>query len=579
MSLVTENSIPALFKRRVTEQPNDLVYKFIDYDVDPNGFAETLTWAEADHRVQVVARRLLECGKPGDRVAVVAPQSLEYVIAFLGALQAGFLAVPLPVPFPGGLDERVAGALRDSAPVAILTTSAAAGTVAAYATGAPELIEVDALDFDSPLPAGGPVEGPVQKVAYLQYTSGSTRSPAGVMVTHENALANLGQIADTYLDVHDGGELPEGFLVSWLPFYHDMGLILGILGPLVVGRPSALMSPMSFLAKPARWLQQLALSGHSFTGGPNFAYELAIRRTTDADMAGLDLSGVMGMINGAERVHGSTVRRFNEKFAKFGLPEWAMRPSYGLAEATVYVVAAAGLRPPSIVKFDTEKLSAGHAEQCGEGGSELVGCGAPRGTSQLRVVDPETSAECPDGEVGEIWVHGPQVTAGYWHNPELTAKTFGADLSSTPQDGPRGSWLRTGDLGVFFDGELFVIGRIKDLLIVDGRNHYPDDIEITISMLSKGRVAAISVPHETTERLVAIVEVKSPGNSAESLEELRDLKRRILAAVNATHGVRVSDLVMVGAGSIPITSSGKVRRSECVLRYRSGDFIRVDATP
>jgi long chain fatty acid CoA FadD26 len=571
-------SIPELLKNRAEQQPNDLAYTFLDYDVDPAGFPDTVTWSELYERVQAVAGQLLETGSPGDRAAILAPQGMDYIVAFFGAMHAGFIAVPLPVPAPGGLDERVVGALRDSAPTVILTTSAALGSVLPYAGGqsgcTAEVVEVDALG-----PAMAPVEpAPASGTAYLQYTSGSTRQPAGVVLTHKNVISNLWQIIGDYAE-HVGGEAPEGAtMVSWLPFYHDMGLIMGVLGPLVVDRPGVLMSPLSFLAKPARWIQQLAMNKSSFSAAPNFGFELAIRRTSDADMAGLDLSGCLGIISGAERVHPSTLHRFNERFAKFGLPVSTVRSSYGLAEATVYVVTSPGGRAPTEVRFDSEKLAAGHAELCAAGGSELVGCGTPR-SCDLRVVDPETLRELPAGEVGEIWVHGDQVAAGYWRNPELTARTFGGQLDSPSEDTPKGPWLRTGDLGVIFEAELFIIGRIKDLLIVDGRNHYPDDIEFTIGQITVGRVAAVSVQDDTSEKLVAIAEVKPPaGAPEEAAEKLRDLKRRVAAAVNHVHGVRVGDLVLVGQGSLPITTSGKVRRASCGELYRLKQFSRLDAT-
>ena len=574
-------SIPELLKNRAEQQANDRAYTFLDYDVDPGGFAETVTWSELHERVQGVAARLLDCGSPGDRAAILAPQGMDYIAAFFGAMYAGFIAVPLPVPAPGGLDERVVGALRDSAPTVLLTTSAVAAAVVPYARAqsggsTAEVIEVDAIE-----PHFGPLPLPTvsdSTTAYLQYTSGSTRQPAGVALTHKNVISNLRQIIGDYAE-HLGGEAPEGAtMVSWLPFYHDMGLIMGVLGPLVVDRPGVLMSPMAFLAKPARWIQQLATNPSAFSAAPNFGFELAVRRTSDADIAGLDLSGLLGVISGAERVHPGTLHRFNERFAKFGLPVSTVRSSYGLAEATVYVVASPGGQAPTEVRFDSEKLAAGHAALCADGGSELVGCGAPR-SSDVRIVDPETRLERPAGEVGEIWVRGDQVAAGYWRNPELTARTFGGQLAAPSEGTPKGPWLTTGDLGVIFDGELFIIGRIKDLLIVDGRNHYPDDIEFTIGEITAGRVAAVSVPDETTEKLVAIAEVKPPaGTPEESAEKLRDIKRRVAAAVKNVHGVRVGDLVLVGQGSLPITTSGKVRRSACVEQYRLEQFSRMDVT-
>ncbi len=573
-------SIPDLLKTRAEQKPNELAYTFLDYDIDPAGYADTVTWAELYERVQGVAARLLKCGSAGDRAAILAPQSLDYIVAYFGAMHAGFIAVPLPVPAPGGLDERVVGALRDCAPAALLTTSAVVGAVVPYASAraggsAPEVIEVDAVDpVISPVPLA---QVPDTATAYLQYTSGSTRQPAGVVLTHKNVIANLEQIIADYAEHIPGGAPADLTMVSWLPFYHDMGLVMGVLAPLVVNRRGVLMSPLGFLGKPSRWIRQLALNPHAFSAAPNFGFELSARRTSDADMAGLDLSGCLGIISGAERVHPSTLHRFKERFAQFGLPASTVRSSYGLAEATVYVVASPGGRPPTEVRFDSEKLAAGHAEVCAAGGSDLVGCGRPR-SCDVRIVDPESALELPDGKVGEIWVHGDQISPGYWRNPDLTARTFGGQLADPAEGTPKGPWLRTGDLGTVFDGELYIIGRIKDLLIVDGKNHYPDDIEHTIAEITAGRVAAVSIQDDTTEKLVAIAEIKPPaGAPDDAAAALKDLKRRVVAAVRDVHGVRVADLVLVGQGSLPITTSGKVRRSSCGEQYRLGQFSRVDA--
>ena len=573
-------SIPELLKTRAEQQPNDLAYTFLDYDVDPAGFEDTVTWSELYERVQAVAARLLQCGSPGDRAAILAPQSLDYIVAFFGAMHAGFIAVPLPVPAPGGLDERVVGALRDSAPSVILTTSTVVGGVVPYASAQPggstaEVVEVDAVDpYSSPVPVA---QVPDTATAYLQYTSGSTRQPAGVVLTHKNVIRTLDQIMGDYAE-HLGGVPEDVTMVSWLPFYHDMGLVMGVLAPLIVNRRGVLMSPLGFLGKPARWIRQLALNPHAFSAAPNFGFELSARRTSDADMAGLDLGGCLGIISGAERVHPSTLHRFKERFAKFGMPASAVRSSYGLAEATVYVVASPGGQAPTEVCFDAEKLAAGHVEVCASGGSELVGCGAPR-SSDVRIVDPESAGVLPPGMAGESWVPGHHISPGYWRNPELTARTFGGQLADPTAGTPKGPWLRTGDLGAMFDGELYIIGRIKDLLIVDGKNHYPEDIEHTISEITAGRVAAVSIQDDTTEKLVAIAEIKPPaGSPEEAAAAIKDLKRRVAAAVRDIHGVRVADLVLVGQGSLPITTSGKVRRSSCGEQYRLGLFSRVDAT-
>ncbi|MET0994459.1 MAG: AMP-binding protein, partial [Mycobacterium sp.] len=462
---VIESSIPAVLEDRARQHPDGIAFTFIDYEVDPTGFAESLTWSQVHRRAGVVAEELLLCGSVGDRAAILAPQGLDYVVAFLGAMQAGFIAVPLSVPQFGTHDERVSGVLRDCSPVAILTTSAVVGEVVPYAGAqpggpAPAVVEIDALDLDSPrMPAAN--TGSHSKTAYLQYTSGSTRRPAGVVVSHRNVIANFEQIVSDYFEDRGKVTPPDTTFVSWLPFYHDMGLMQGVFAPVLAGRPAVLMSPVSFLQKPARWMQLLASNSCSWSAAPNFALELAVRRTSDDDMAGLDLGDVLGIIIGSERIHAATIRRFTERFSRFNLPDTVLRPSYGLAEATLYVTSAPAGQPPATVGFDYEKLSAGHAKRCGtERGSELVSYGAPR-SSTVRIVDPETRTECPAGKVGEIWLHGDNVASGYW--PQQSERTFGARLVDPSPGTPGGPWLRTGDLGVMSEGELFIIGRIKDL--------------------------------------------------------------------------------------------------------------------
>lgn len=580
---VTNASIPALLQERAEQQPDASAFTYIDYDDDPAGFAETVTWAQISQRARVVAEELALCGSPGDRVAILAPQGLEYIAAFFGALEAGFIAVPLSTPQYGVHDERIFSVLRDCAPVAVLTTSAVVGDVSKYATGhdgqpAPFVVEVDLLDLDSPraLPpipqhSGGP--------AYLQYTSGSTRTPAGVVVSHTNVIANVTQSMYTYFG--DPAQLPSDLTVtSWLPFYHDMGLILGLCAPLVGQRSAVLMSPMSFLVRPARWISMLATNGPCISAAPNFAFELAVRRTSDDDMAGLDLGNVQCIVSGSERIHVATVKRFNDRFAPYHLSPKAIRPSYGLAEATLYVAAPAPGAAPKTVRFDYEHLTAGQAVPCGtEGtlGTELIGYGSPDPAS-VRIVDPENMIESPAGTVGEIWVRGDHVTMGYWRKPEQTERVFNAKLVHPAPGVAEGPWLRTGDLGVISEDELFIMGRIKDLLIVDGRNHYPDDIEATITEITGGRVAAISVPDEITEQLVAIIELKGQPASEEGLVRLRSVKRKVTSAISKSHSLRVADLVLVSPGSIPITTSGKIRRSACVERYQTDGFQRLDVT-
>jgi len=578
-----ESTIPSLLRERAARQPDTTAFTFVDYELDPAGYVESLTWSQLYQRTRVLAEELTVCGSVGDRAAILAPQGLDYIVAFLGALHAGFVAVPLSVPHIGSHDERVSAALGDSAPTVILTTSAVADVVREYSAkvgrSAPSVVEVDALDFDE-LVSSEPARQIRSRPAYLQYTSGSTRVPAGVMISHRNVVANLEQVMVDYFADNGGVPPTDTTIVSWLPFFHDMGLIHGVCAPIYTGLHAVLMSPMAFLQRPARWIEQLAKNTNSFSAAPNFAFELASRRTSDADMAGLDLAHVSGIISGSERIHAATIVRFNDRFAQFNLQKTTVRPSYGLAEATVFVATAERERAGSSARFEYEKLSEGYAKRCENatgGGTELVSHGAP-GASTVRIVDPETHRENAAGTIGEVWVHGEHVAMGYWRKPEQTQRYFDFSLTSPSPDTPKGGWLRTGDLGVISDGELFIIGRIKDLLIVDGRNHYPDDIEATVTEITGGRVAAIAIPDDRTEHLVTIIEVKDRGDSPEdAIERLRGVKRQVTSAISQSHSLRVADVVLVSQGAIPITTSGKVRRSTCLDLYRLDDFARLDA--
>jgi long-chain fatty acid adenylyltransferase FadD28 len=579
LSQVTAESIPAVLRERAGLQPDDVALTFMDYDKDWAGVAESLTWSQLYRRTLSVARELDRCGSTGDRAVILAPQGLDYVVAFLGALEAGHIAVPLAVPLGGGIDDRVGWVLRDASPAVVLTTSAVAGTVAQHVgpqsgDSAPWIVEVDLVDPDLRRGSTAPAADGAS-TAYLQYTSGSTRQPAGAMISHRSLLANFQQITSDYFLEYGKVAPPDTTTVSWLPFYHDLGLILGICAPILAGARGVVTSPIAFLQRPARWMQLLAGNSHVFSSAPNFAFDLAARKTTDEDMAGLDLRDVLIIQNGAERVQPSTLRRFTERFARFGLRDNVIRPSYGLAEATVYVATRTPAQPPEVVHFESDKLSAGHVKRCRTGGTALVSYGVPQ-SPIVRIVDPDTCTECPAGTAGEIWVHGDNVAAGYWQKPQETERTFNGTLAG-PSDGtPAGPWLRTGDLGFISDGELFIVGRIKDLLIVYGRNHSPDDIEATVQEITGGRVAAISVPDGQTEKLVTIIELKKRGGSdEEAMEKLVAVRGEVSSAIFNSHGLSVADLVLVPPGSIPITTSGKIRRAACVDQYRHGQFARL----
>nr|WP_272938795.1 AMP-binding protein [Mycolicibacterium agri] len=573
-----QSSILSMLHGRASLRPDDVAFTFTDYGKDPAGVAETLTWSQLARRTTNLAREIGLHGSVGDRAVILAPQGLQYILAFLASMQAGFVAVPLPLPHRGSSYDRVDAVFADTAPSVVLTTSEAAEDVGGYLDqsdlgAVPKLVDIDllgdSLDLDtSHAPSVAPVELPA--IGYLQYSSGSTRTPTGVMLSHRNLTVNFEQLMRSFFA---GSPLPtDATVVSWLPFYHDMGLVLGVCAPILCGRRAELMSPVAFLERPARWMRALAENPHAWSSAPNFAFDLAARKTTDDDLDGLDLGGVLGIISGAERVEPATLRRFVDRFAHFNFRDDMMRPSYGLAEATVFVTSSTWSEMSPAVHFDTAELGEGRAKPCQPGkDTALVKYSVPQSPS-LRIVDSETRRECPADVVGEIWVHGDNVADGYWRKPPEEQSRFGAELLDPSPGTPERPWLRTGDLGFIHAGELFIVGRIKDLLIIRGRNHYPEDIEATVQEVTRGRVAAISVPVDSTEELVTVIEVKMRTDAG----WLDSVKTGVTAAISNTHGLNVSDVVLVAPGSIPTTTSGKIRRAACAEQYRQNRFDRLD---
>jgi fatty acid CoA ligase FadD21 len=578
---MSQSTILSMLHGRASLRPNDVAFTFTDYEKDHAGLAESLTWSQLSRQTLNAAREIRAHGSVGDRAVILAPQGLDYIRAFLGAMQAGLIAVPLPLPHRGSSYDRVGAVFADTAPSVVLTTTSAAEDVGDYVDQsrmdtAPKIVAIDALNLQA---EGGPSlpQADLPDIAYLQYSSGSTRLPTGVMMSHRNLTVNFEQLMSSFFA---GTKVPsDATLVSWLPFYHDMGLVLGVCAPILGGYHAQLASPVSFLERPARWVRALAENPHAWSSAPNFAFDLAARKTTDADLAGLDLGGVLGIISGAERVEPATLQRFVDRFSHFNFKDHMMRPSYGLAEATVFVTAGTWNEDEPAVHFDVGELGVGRVERCAPGaGSALVSYQIPR-SPMLRIVDSETQRECPPDEVGEIWVHGENVAEGYWGKPAEDQTCFGATLSDPSPGTPAGPWLRTGDLGFIYEGELFIVGRIKDLLIIRGRNHYPEDIEATVQQIAQGRVAAISVQVDSTEQLVTVIEVKKKrGEASEDLRHrLSGVRSEITSAISNAHGLNVGDVVLVPAGSIPITTSGKIRRAACVEQYRQDQFARLDA--
>jgi fatty acid CoA ligase FadD21 len=576
-----QSSVLSMLHGRASVRPNDVAFTFTDYESDWAGVPESLTWSQLSRRTLNVARELSPHGSVGDRAVILAPQSLDYIAAFLGSMQAGLIAVPLPVPQRGSSHERVGAVLADTSPSVVLTTSAVAEDIAEYVHQArldavPKIVEIDSMNLDVDGGTSGRTAD-LPSTAYLQYSSGSTRVPTGVMISHRNLQVNFEQLMRGFFADSHVKAPPNTAIVSWLPFYHDMGLVLGVCAPILGGYRGELTSPISFLERPARWMRSLAENPHTWSAAPNFAFDLAARKTTDSDLDGLDLGGVLGIISGAERVEPATLQRFVDRFAHFNFRDEMMRPSYGLAEATVFV-ATGTWSDSSTVHFGIGELSAGRAQRCSaRAGTGLVKYKVPQSPT-LRIVDYDTNRECPEGLVGEIWVHGANVADGYWNKPPEEQRSFSATLVDASPGTPDGPWLRTGDQGFVSEGELFIVGRIKDLLIIHGRNHYPEDIEATVQEVTRGRVAAISVPQNSTEKLVTIIELKERGNSDdEAMRWLSDVKSDVTSAISNTHGLNVGDLVLVSPGSIPTTTSGKIQRAACVEQYRQDQFARLDA--
>ncbi|MGE2721269.1 AMP-binding protein [Mycolicibacterium celeriflavum] len=579
MTSTPPSSILSMLHARATLRPDDIAYTFTEY-IDASAVARSLTWSQLARRTLSVAEEIRHHGEPGDRAVILAPQGLEYILAFLGSMQAGLVAVPLPLPHPGSGQDRVTTVLTDTEPSVVLTTAAAAEDVREFVANshldaAPVIIETDALNLDVERGARlAPTAWPA--IAYLQYSSGSTRLPTGVMLSHRNLTVNFEQLMNNFFA--DSPLPPDATLVSWLPFYHDMGLVLGVCAPILCGRTAALMSPVAFLERPARWVRALAENPHAWSSAPNFAFDLAARKTTDDDLDGLDLGGVVGIISGAERVEPATLRRFVDRFAHFNFRDHMMRPAYGLAEATVFVATGTWSETTPASYFDSDELRSGRVRPCAAGnGTPLVKYRLPQSPS-IRIVDDQTDRECAADAVGEIWVHGENVAEGYWRKLPEEKSCFGATLVDPSPGTPEGPWLRTGDLGFVHGGELFIVGRIKDLLIIRGRNHYPEDIEATVQEVTRGRAAAISVPMNSTEKLVTVVEVKAPNELNETATRwLSTVKSDVTAAISNAHGLSVSDLVLVAPGAIPTTTSGKIRRGACVEQYRRDQFVRLDA--
>jgi amino acid adenylation domain-containing protein len=558
-----------MLRSRAEDTPNKTAYVFL---ADGEDDERHLSYRELDARARAIAGSLQQHIEPGDRVLLLCPPGLEFLEGFFGCLYAGAIAVPAFPPDPSALQRvlgRIEAIAQDCKPAAILTTPEFAAARDLLAVYAPALGRLPLLDTDSD---GGeefqPIPVLADDIAFLQYTSGSTGSPKGVVLTHANLLHNEAMINAAM------PQGPDAVLVSWLPLFHDMGLIGVALNTVYLGAQCVFMAPHHFLQRPLRWLKAVTKYRATLTGAPNFGFELCMRKISAEERAGLDLSSVQVMFNGAEPIRAETLTRFTEVFGDCGFRAEALAPCYGLAEATLIVSGVAPADRYRSSAFDVPALESGSARPAGPGdGRTLVGVGRAAGRQTILIVDPQTREILPPGAVGEIWVAGPHVGMGYWQRPEASAEVFAAEPASAPPGGPR--YLRTGDLGFFHADELYIAGRSKDLLIVRGRNLAPQDLEQAAERvdagLRPGCGAFFQVDREGAEPLLVAVH-EFDGRSGTASD---DVIRAVRAAVTEEFDVECDAVVLIQPRTIPKTSSGKIQRRACRSAFEAGELDAV----
>ena len=578
-------TIVDLLRQRAAYRPHDRAFTFL---VDGENEELNITYAELDRKARALGAWLLSEGMAGKRVLLLYPSGLDFIAAFMGCLYGGAIAVPAYPPRKNRSVERIEAIAADAEASVALTTRDVVDRFDALRATAPSLEHL-IWKVDSELDVAWAdrwerpdIDG--STLAFLQYTSGSTGTPKGVMLSHENLLHNSLRIMQAFEITRSQSG------VFWLPSFHDMGLIGGILVPLYGGKFNVLMSPVAFLQKPLRWLQAISKYRATISGGPNFAYELCVRKTTPEQRATLDLSSWTLAFNGAEPVRAETIDAFCEAFAPCGFRREAFYPCYGLAESTLMVTGGMKFEPPVVRSFDAASIETGAAvvrPANAPAVRRLVGSGRELDGQDVLIVDPQSCEALPPGRVGEIWVSGPSVAQGYWNRGDASAATFGAMLAQSDQTSPDqavttwqpnpGPYLRTGDLGFFDNGELFVAGRLKDLIIIRGRNHYPQDIEHAVeeasTLVRAGSIAAFAVDVDGRERVAVVAEVergkREPAEVAAAFEAIR--KR-----LATEHELAVEAIVLVRPNSVPKTSSGKIQRHACKRQFLDGTLEVVD---
>lgn len=577
----------AMLEERASEQGSRPLYTFL---TDGDSAEQTFTYADLQHRAKQIGGWLLDRKATGQRVLLVYPQGLEYIAAYFGCLYAGAIAVPAYPPRRNRRATRICSMVGDANIELALTTHDLLESLVTSSTEEPSLSGLtwhasDRLSDDW-VDRWSPQKIDSDSIAFLQYTSGSTGTPKGVVITHGNLLHNQSLIH------HAFGQTSSTVVAGWLPLHHDMGLIGNILHPLYLGGRLVFMSPVDFLQQPIRWLKMISKYGVTISGGPNFGYNVCVEATTDEQRAGLDLSSWECAFNGAEPVSYRTMSKFATAFSDYGFDEGSFCPCYGMAETTLLVTGCHKREPIIKAPFDAmamqdRRIVPAEAGQVRESSgrpaqvAELCGCGVPESTTDVRIVDPETCHECPPDRIGEIWVSNRSVGQGYWGRDEQSEEIFRARLKSQREGGnsdPERVYLRTGDLGFFHDGQLFITGRLKDLIIVRGANHYPQDIELTTESshesLMTSSSAAFATLSDEQEQVVIVQEVKrSHMRSIDSDEVIMAIRE----AVANEHQIPLSAVLLVRPGGVPKTTSGKVQRGEARRMYLADEFKKIAA--
>lgn len=563
----TAISLLDILNYRVQNQAEQHAYIFLQ-----NGETEkaSLTYRELHTQARNIASHLQSW--TGERALLLYPSGLEFITAFFGCLYAGVVAVPVYPPKRNQKLSRLLAIAKDAQAQIALTTASILGDIENKWQQEAELAPLNLIATDTIARHPGEFEPQgvtAETLAFLQYTSGATGTPKGVMVTHGNIIHNQQLIQTAF------GHSQQSIGVGWLPLFHDMGLIGNVLQPMYLGFPFIFMPPEVFLQKPIRWLEVISRYRATTSGGPNFAYDLCAKKIQPEELAHLDLSSWDVAFNGAEPVRAETLAQFSEKFASCGFKHKAFYPCYGMAETTLLVTGGDKQQQPVIKKFEARELEKNlvvEVQTSSTESREIVGCGHPQSDTKVVIVNPESLKECEPGQIGEIWVSSTSVAAGYWQRPQATQETFQAVL----QDQEEIPFLRTGDLGFISQGELFITGRLKDIIIIRGRNHYPQDIELTVEKSHPGlranSGAAFTVEIEGKQKLVVGQEIERTYlrhlNSDEVVEAINQ-------AVAREHELAIDTIVFLKPGSIPKTSSGKIQRRACRQMFLAGTWTEL----